>query len=309
MRFTDCTDRELQQALAGEGLICSIGPFDVHLRGNRKGFAETLSLLYADIPIDLNPNQHFSDFSVKMNSPIGARRYIRPQVYFEAGCETPFEPFPLDHCFPHFEWGLNWLIASQAHQYLMFHSAVLERHGKALILPAEPGSGKSTLCSALMLNGWRLLSDEFGLLRPETGLLEPVPRPIPLKNESIEVIRSYSQDAVLGPIYPNTRKGDVAHLRPTSTELEGESGFVPPGWVVFPKYIAGVDELLHPFAKGRAFLQLSGNSFNYRLQGARGFTAVSDIIENCGTWYLEFSDLDKAVALLTEMSDQGDVGT
>jgi len=61
--------------------------------------------------------------------------------------------------------------------------------------------------------------------------------------------------------------------------------------------------LLHPFARGRAFLKLSGNSFNYRLQGARGFTAVADLIDTCDTWYLEFSDLDKAVALLTELTD------
>lgn len=303
MRFTDCTEQEIEKALTRQGLICSIGPFDVHLRGNAPGFAETLSLLYADTPIDLNPDQHFSNFSVSMETPRGLRRFIRPQVFFEADCETPFEPFPLSHCFPHFEWGVNWLIATQAHQYLMFHAAVLERHGKALILPAEPGSGKSTLCSALMLKGWRLLSDEFGLLRPETGLLEPVPRPIPLKNESIEIIRDYSKDSILGPTYPNTRKGDVAHLRPTPSEFGSGEGAVPPGWVVFPRYLAGAQDLLHPFAKGRAFLQLSGNAFNYRLQGARGFKATSEIIDSCGTWYLEFSDLSKAVGLLEEMTD------
>jgi len=304
MRFTDCTEREIQNALKGEGLICNIGPFDVHLRGNAEGFAETLSMLYADTPIHLNPDQHFSNFSVSMQSPKGIRRYIRPQVFFEADCETPFEPFPLSHCFPHFEWGVNWLIATQAHQYLMFHAAVLERHGKALILPAEPGSGKSTLCAALMLGGWRLLSDEFGLLRPETGLLEPVPRPIPLKNESIDVIRDYSSEAVLGPTYPNTRKGDVAHLRPTPTKFESGEGAAPPGWVVFPRYLAGAEDILHPFAKGRAFLQLSGNAFNYRLQGARGFEATTEVIDNCSTWYLEFSDLARAVELLQEMTDQ-----
>jgi HprK-related kinase A len=303
MRLADCSLPELEAALAGQGIRCSVGPFDLHLSGSAPGFAEALSLLYCDTLLDLDPAHHFNDFRVHMQRPRGWRRLVRPQVSFEAESETPFEPFPLSHCFPHFEWGFNWLIATQAHQYLMLHAAILERHGKALLLPAEPGSGKSTLCAALMLRGWRLLSDEFGLLRPETGMLEPIPRPIPLKNESIDIIREYSSQAVLGPVYPKTRKGDVAHLRPAPASFEN-AGAVPPAWVVFPKYLAGAQELLHPFAKGRAFLQLSGNSFNYRLQGARGFTATADVIDACSTWYLEYSDLDKAVGLLTEMTDQ-----
>ena len=305
MQLSDNTLTEIQTAMKRDGVRCAIGPFAVHLRSAAPGFARTLALLYEGIPIELDPRSHFNDFTVNLNRPTNPyRRYLRPQVTFEADSDTPFEPFPLDHGFPHFEWGLNWLIATRAHQYLMFHSAVLERHGKALILPALPGSGKSTLCAALMLRGWRLLSDEFGLYRPETGLLEPLPRPIPLKNESIAIVRQFSEDAVLGPTYPKTRKGDVAHLRPTASSIAAAGRPAKPAWIVFPQYLAGATELLHPFAKGRAFLKLSGNSFNYRLQGARGFTAVADIIDTCDTWYLEFSDLDKAVALLTEMTGQ-----
>jgi HprK-related kinase A len=304
MRLTNDTQINLQTAIRGYGARCVIGPFSVHLRSTAPRFARTLALLYEGIPIELDPERHFNDFTVSLNRPHNLyRRYLRPQVTFASDSDTPFEPFPLDHGFPHFEWGLNWLIATRAHQYLMFHTAVLERHGKALMLPALPGSGKSTLCAALMLRGWRLLSDEFGLYRPETGLLEPLPRPIPLKNESIDIIRQYSENAVLGPTYPKTRKGDVAHLRPTASSIAAATQAAKPAWIVFPQYLAGATELLHPFAKGRAFLKLSGNSFNYRLQGARGFTAVADIIDTCDTWYLEFSDLDKAVALLTEMTD------
>jgi HprK-related kinase A len=289
--------------MKAQGVRCTIGPFAVHLRSSAPGFAQTLTRLYEGIPIEFDPQKSFNDFTVTLKRPGGMHRFVRPQVSFEADSETPFEPFPLDHGFPHFEWGMNWLISTRAQQYLMLHSAVLERHGKALLLPAAPGSGKSTLCAALMLRGWRLLSDEFGLYRPETGLMEPLPRPIPLKNESIDVIQQFSNEAVLGPTYPKTRKGDVAHVRPTSDSFAGAQKPAKPAWVVFPQFLRGATELLHPFAKGRAFLKVSSNSFNYRLQGARGFTAVSDIIDSCDTRYLEFGDLDKAVALLTEMTD------
>jgi HprK-related kinase A len=297
----------LQTALSTNGVGLSVGPFSVHLRNSAPGFAETLNSLYSGSPVELEPQRHFNDFIVSMARPKVIRRIFRPQVVFETDNATPFIPFPLDHAFPHFEWGLNWLIATQAHQYLMFHSAVLERSGKALILPAIPGSGKSTLCAALMLRGWRLLSDEFGLLRPETGLMEPLPRPIPLKNESIDIIKGYSDEVFVGPTFPKTRKGDVAHVRPSDNSLRHADIPAQPAWVVFPQYKSGSSELLHPFAKGRAFLKLSGNSFNYRLQGARGFEAVADVIDSCSTWYLEFSDLDKAAALLEEMAENDSV--
>ena len=302
MQLCEIDSSTLHNALAGAGLQLSVGPFSVHLNNTTPGFAETLSALYPNSPVDLEPERHFNDFAVTMRQP-RLRRIFRPQVIFETDSATPFEPFPLNHAFPHFEWGLNWLIATQAHQYLMFHSAVLERDGRALLLPATPGSGKSTLCAALMLRGWRLLSDEFGLLRPETGMLEPIPRPIPLKNESIDVIAAYSDEVFVGPVFPDTRKGDVAHVRPSLDSLLRADEVAKPAWVVFPQYKSGATDSLHDFAKGRAFLKLSGNSFNYRLQGARGFEAVADVIDSCSTWYLEFSDLDKAADLLETQLD------
>ena len=68
------------------------------------------------------------------------------------------------------------------------HAAVFERDSSAVVLPGPSGVGKSTLCAALVARGWRLLSDEVAMIRPQDGLLQPYPRPISLKNESIEMI-------------------------------------------------------------------------------------------------------------------------
>ena len=196
------------------------------------------------------------------------------------------------------EWGINWCIAMQAHQYLMLHSAVLERHGKALILPALPGSGKSTLCAALVLRGWRLLSDEFGLYHPEKREFIPVPRPMPLKNQSIEVIQRFDQNVPLGPLFRATPKGDVRHVQVPEESVRRQHEAVAPGWVVFPQFKKDATTRLYDFAKGRAFLKLAGNSFNYKLQGERGFRAVTDLVRNCATQYLEFDSLEHATAEL-----------
>lgn len=304
MRLNQLKPSVISDRMRHAGLCLSVGPFLVRVFGGVKGLPELLYQMYGEATIIDDADHALVDYHVSIGPGHGLRRWFRPQAVFGADATHPFAPFPRAHAFALLEWGLNWCIAMQAHQYLMFHSAVLERNGKAMLLPAEPGSGKSTLCAALMLNGWRLLSDEFGLYRPESGLIEALPRPIPLKNESIEIIRNYSSEAVLGPICRKTRKGDVAHLRPTAASLLASDRPARPAYVVFPRYIAGAEELLHPFAKGRAFLKLSGNSFNYRLQGARGFDAVADLVDDCGTYYLEFSDLDRAVERLQRLVEE-----
>jgi len=301
----ECDTRQLT-GLARHGHLClRCGPFNIRLHSDQPDMVQLLQRLYHHQQ-QLDSRQSLSDFSISLQRPWGLRRWWRPQVMMRTDAQTPFEPFPLNHAFPLFEWSLNWLIATQAHQFLMLHSAVVEKDGVALIMPALPGSGKSTLCAALMLRGWRLISDEFGLIRPNDPelLLHPLPRPIPLKNTSIEVIRSFSDKAVLGPIFPKTRKGDVAHLMADrDSQLRGNETAVP-GWFLFPKYQQGAELALEPLARGWTFLKVSGNSFNYKLQGARGFRAVAELVKRCPAFSLGYSDLDQAIQQIEAVHTQ-----
>ena len=108
---------------------------------------------------------------------------------------------------------MNWCVSIHANEYLKLHAAVVARGGTALIMPGVPGAGKSTLCAALGLNGWRVLSDEHALIPPGTAEVVPLCRPVSLKNESIALIESFSQNAVFGPVSEETHKGTVAHMK------------------------------------------------------------------------------------------------
>ncbi len=300
MNVGELSVRQLRRELR-RGLTLETGPLAVRLRSHASGFSDTFHRLYARAPIR-GHDEGLADFSLRLERLHNARWPLRPQVALRSDQESPFHPFPEDHAFPLFEWGLNWCIATQAHQYLMLHAAVVEKGGHALIMPAQPGSGKSTLCAALMHRGWRLLSDEFGLVADAGDALVPLPRPAALKNESIEILRQFAPEAVIGPVFPRTRKGRVAHVMPPEESVARSQERAGPGWVVFPQYRAGAATGLHPFPKGRAFLKLSGNAFNYRLRGAEGFRAVSAIINRSRTYYLEFDSLQHAVEALDRMA-------
>jgi len=295
------SDVECRQRLADTGILLKTGPFTVKVRSDIEVFTRLLRRFYGQFSVVEVPA--VADFHVQMSRPRGIRRWWRPQVQYLLDGQAPFQPFQLSHAFPLFEWGLNWSIAMRAQQYLMLHSAAVERAGKVLLLPAWPGCGKSTLCAALVSRGWRLFSDEFGLVRVADGQLVPLPRPIPLKNKSIDVIRDFIPDVEMGPSFHGTRKGTVAHLRTSDASAAQGHITAPPGWLVFPRYQAGAPLSLKPIEKPRAFLKLANNSFNYKLLGLQGFQGVTRLVRHCDCYILSYSDLGEAIERLNRLAD------
>lgn len=198
---------------------------------------------------------------------------------------------------------MNFVVAMRYNAYLMLHSAVVERNGRVLLMPASPGHGKTTLCAALAHRGWRLFSDEFGLVRPGTRSFHPVPRPMPLKNDSIGVLRQFAPEAYLGPEIPGTRKGTIAHVRPPRESVERAGDSAEAGWIVFPRWIAGAPLTLQEMPRSAGFLQLAINAFNYEKLGAAGFSTLQGLVEHCRCFSLAYSDLAQAVQALTRLAD------
>ena len=219
---------------------------------------------------------------------------------------------PAEQALPVLEWGLNLVIALRCHCFLMLHSAVLERNGRGLLLPAAPGDGKSTLCAGLAHRGWRTLSDEFGLIRPGTREMVPIPRPMALKNDSIEIIRAFAPNAHMGPATHGTRKGTVAHLKPTTDSVLRQSETAPASIVIFPRWVAGAEYSLQEVTQGEGFMRLASNAFNYELLGEAAFCTVRDIVGAARCYDLVYSDLEEATARITELAesdlDKGESG-
>jgi len=227
---------------------------------------------------------------------------VRRQVRFGYEGQFPFEPLPFTHAFPQLEWAMNWCISTQAHQYLIFHAATIERDGKAVIMPAPSGSGKSTLCAALIHRGWRLISDELALISMDDQTVVPLARPVSLKNKSISIIQSYAPEAVMSDVTLDTSKGSVAHMKVLDAHIENMATPSTPAWVIFPKYVAGAAPQLTMVSRARTLVELAKNSFNYSLHGKKGFHTLSKILEGCDCYAFEYSQLDDAVAIFDGMA-------
>jgi HprK-related kinase A len=295
MRLGDLGPSELAIRLEQGSLALRVGPFVTRLATPIRDLSAAIALLYPDFPVV--DATEVVDFYIRVSWPRGLRRWWRPQSVFLSDGRVIFKPFPLRLALPLLEWGWNWCISTHAHRYLIVHCAVIERGGLAALLPGPPGSGKSTLCAALVHRGWRLLSDELALLSLDDGAIAPVPRPVSLKNESIDVIRRFAPDAVIGPLSTDTHKGTVAHMRPPVDSVRAADQRARVAWIIFPRFQAEASAVLEAMPRSRAFLRVVESTFNYTTLGVLAFDALAQLFDGVDTYEFSYGRLDDAVEL------------
>jgi len=290
---------ELRRRLRNEGLSLDCGLIRVRVRGDVPGFAEALQRLYGAFPLECA--NVFHDVTVRLERKRRWRDRLRPYVQFVLDGDAPFDALPAAHHLPMFEWGINWCVASRCHRYLLLHAGTVARDGLGVLIPAVPGTGKSTLTAALTARGFRLLSDEFGVVRLRDHRLLPLVRPVSLKNESIAVFARFAPEAVIGPTFHGTRKGDVAHVAPTPQSVAARAEPAVPALIVFPQFRKGARLSVEPVDAGLAFVKVSGNAFNYELLGERAFEAVARLVQSCRCYRVCYGELEEAVAAVDEL--------
>lgn len=300
MTLSNVPSPEILQRLKDGSLLLNTGPFTYRLQSSIPSVAEGIAMLYGDY--SLGTQQEFVDFSVALDPSRGLRRFYRPQVRFSTHGYEPFEPLPIGHAYPMLEWAMNWCVYTHAHHYLLLHAAVVERNGFAMILPAPPGSGKSTLCAALIHRGWRLLSDEMALISLDDQQISALCRPVSLKNRSIEIIQHFAPNAVMNSVTHDTTKGSVCHMKVPTDHVQRIAERAIPRWVVFPRYVAGSKTLLTQRSRADSMLELGRNSFNYVILGLKGFETLSEVMTKSCCYDFCYSQLDEAIEVFEQLA-------
>ena len=304
VRIADLSVDLLLQRLSSDGLGIDYGAAKSRIRTALPHVARMVRTIYGGYPAEEAVGMF--DVTVDLRRVRGLRGVVRRQCELLCDGVRDLEPFPLDTPLPLLEWGTNYAIATRLFCYLLLHAGVVERGGRAIVMPAMPGSGKSTLTAALTLRGFRLLSDEFGVVRLDDARLLRMLRPLALKNDSIDVIQRFEPTASIGPRFPKTHKGTVAHLAPQSSHVDARHEVANPALVVFPRFDPSAGVVLEPVKKTNAFARLAVNSFNYHALGPDAFDALGQLVEESSCWQLRYSDLDGAIKALGELLEQTD---
>ena len=298
MKFGEVEFFELARQLRSAGVVLKLPPFTVHVRSDIASLANDLVKVYPDF--SLGEDEDFCDFHLQILHEQGLRRWIKPLARFYFDDRPSFVPLPARQALTMFEWGLNWCVAAHCHQYLIIHAAVVERQGRAVVIPAPPGSGKSTLCAALIQRGWRLLSDELALLDIDTMQVFGMARPVNLKNQSIDLIAQFEPGAVFSSVVPDTTKGTIALLKPPTESVRRVYESAMPKWIVVPRYMPGAEPLMESKLKSETFMLIAEQAFNYDIHGTRGFETVGRLIDQCETLQFTYSRLEDAIKVFDQ---------
>ena len=175
------------------------------------------------------------------------------------------------------EQSLTSIAVAQLDHLVAVHAAVIAHHGVAMLVPATSGAGKSTLTAAAARAGATVLSDEYALVDPATGLVTGWPRPMRLR-------------------------------RPDGTEervdLAEPSEPLPVGLVASVTYRPGTTNDWVPAGASEVVLDLLANTIVARTRPDAALDAALAVSRNARAVTGTRGDADEAVAALLALLDR-----
>lgn len=292
--------RDFDRRIEGQGLYLRTNPFVARITTGLGSVKRDLKWLYGDY--EVTDEDEAADMAIRVDNPSPLRRWLGKQALAHVDAPSPFTPLPLRQAPLMLEMALNWCVAMRVYTYMTFHSAVAERGGKAVLIPGASGQGKTTLSASLMLRGWRLFSDEFGFFDMDSGKLVPYPRPLSIKNESIEVLKKFSDAAKFTDSMSGTPKGTLAYLQPSEESIMRSTEPAELGWFIFPEFAPEQEPALVKLEPGKAMFGLTRSSVNYDKFGERSFRVLTELVDRVPAYAMRYPHLEAAGEMIEELT-------
>lgn len=114
---------------------------------------------------------------------------------------------------------INYLLRYKAtsKRFFCMHAAGVEKNGKAIVFPASSCSGKSTLVTCLVFNGFSYISDDEIIFDMETEQIVPSYKPIHLRKDVISIIKEQITDVDLSEYYDDYFERFIVHPKVCTT--------------------------------------------------------------------------------------------
>lgn len=198
---------------------------------------------------------------------------------------------------------VQWHVSSEAvrrtEDFLVLHAAAAARDGAAVVLPAPPDSGKTTLVAGLVHAGFDYLSDEAALIHTRTGDVHPFPRALWMGPASLDAI-----EGLAGALLPSFRGhgGRQYHVPAEAIRAGSRAEPSPARLIVAPSYEAGARTTLVPMRQAEAVALLAEQCFNMRRFGAAGLRLLRDVVAGARCYRLRTGALEPAVEAIEELA-------
>ena len=180
---------------------------------------------------------------------------------------------------------------------LHLHAAAVEVGGAGVILAGASGSGKSTVAVELLQRGAGYLTDECLTVTPGTSTVTAYPKPLTLKEGSIE---HFGRD----PNHPVTRIASATNGRSHLRATRLGAAVVPHttiGVIVALRYSTEDPPDFHPLTPAEACVALLGDSLDGVRMGPSALDVLAPIAAGAAAWELVYSDAAAAAELISDI--------
>jgi len=175
-------------------------------------------------------------------------------------------------------------IADQADAAYCLHAAAVTYQNKAIVIPAQSGSGKSSFTCWLVKNGFDYITDELVLVQDD-GKMQGIARPIQIKAHGLKAV----EPLIVEPkhVYYGER---INALAPSSlgATIASEQD-VDLGMLLFPQYLPETEFVFQPLSRAEAGMQLMSNYVNARNHAEHGFRQVMDLVRTVPAYTLNYA--------------------
>ena len=152
-----------------------------------------------------------------------------------------------------------WVTTVDNHDYFLdIHAGVIGDGSSCILLPAAPGSGKSTLTASLVHAGFQYFSDEVALLEEGSFNVFPVPLAICVKSTGIDALAEKFPILRTLEVHQRGDGKQVTYMPPSAGWLPTNNNALPVAALVFPRYSPGASTSFVPLSKCDALKRLLG---------------------------------------------------
>lgn len=150
-------------------------------------------------------------------------------------------------------------VGESAKDLVFIHAGIVGWKGRAILIPGDSFTGKSTLVAALVKNGADYYSDDFAIL-DENGRVRPFPRPISMRTDDGNFVPYQLPIEVLG--------GSIGHKH------------IPIGMVLLTKYEAGKRWKPKFLTQGQGILELIPFALSFKPQPEFALKVLNKVTDN-----------------------------
>lgn len=206
---------------------------------------------------------------------------------------------------PDVEALINQEVIRHYRQFLQLHACVMEYNGQGVLLPADSGTGKSSLAAGLIQRGWRYLSDELALIDSRTRVVHPFPKALCIKESGFELLDSMGLNSAQHPTYLLRGRYPRLYLNPADVRPDCLGRPCQVRWCFFLARKGANRPWLRQPTTGETAMYMYRAGLNTLAHHQQGLDATVGLAQQTDCFILHLAEMNDNLDLLEDILANG----